>query len=118
MRYESLFLCALALTVAVESAAIVTMLRVVSGLRREKYAMIRIAAAGVLPSVATLPYLWFVLPAFMSGYHFRVAIGEVAVFFVEAALLDLLLGVRARYAALLSVVANCASIIAGLAVFR
>jgi len=118
MRYESLFLCALVLTVAVEAAVIVTILRVVSGLGRQKYDAIRIVAAGVLPSVATLPYLWFVLPAFMSGYHVRVAVGEVAVFLVEAALLYLLLGVKPRYAALLSFVANSASIIAGLAVFR
>ena len=73
---------------------------------------------GVIPSVATLPYFWFILPAFVTAYHLRVLLGETTIFAVEAVLLRLLINLSLRWCILLSFLANGVSILAGLVVFR
>jgi hypothetical protein len=118
MIFETQFLLALAITVAAETAVIAAMLRLVPAMRKFNVPIPRIIGAGVVPSVATLPYFWLVLPAFVTSYHLRVLLGETTIFAVETVLLRLLINLPLRYCALLSFLANGASILAGLAVFR
>ncbi len=118
MGYETRFLHALLLTVAVEGAVIVAMLRFFPGVNKWKIPLRRAVGAGVVPSVATLPYLWFVLPAFLTGYYLRTVIGEAGIILVETIILRLLLNLPLRDCAILSLLANIASILAGLAIFH
>jgi hypothetical protein len=73
--------------------------------------------AGTLPSFATLPYLWFILPAFLSVYSLRLIAGECAVVAAETVFIRFIVPVKWWQAALLSLASNIASIIAGLLVF-
>ncbi|MBN1578896.1 MAG: hypothetical protein JW913_20210 [Chitinispirillaceae bacterium] len=118
MKYETLFLQALLLTIAVEGAVIAGAARFFPVLRRWKIPAARIIGAGIIPSIATLPYLWFVLPAFIASYSMKIVIGEVAIALIETVMLRLLINLPLRHCALLSLLANGASILAGLAVFR
>ena len=118
MQYETQFLYALLLTVGVEGLVVVPALRIIPGLRSVRFSLLRVIGAGVLPSAATLPYFWFVLPAFIQNYLPRVVIGEISIFLIEAILLRLIITIPLKYCMLLSLLANGASIGAGLVVFR
>jgi hypothetical protein len=75
MSYELMFLRALAFTVAVETAVLFAARPVF--LRREPGGSpLRLVAAGSLCSAATLPYLWFVLPAWLRDRH---ALGVIVI---------------------------------------
>jgi hypothetical protein len=69
---------------------------------------------GILASALTLPYLWFVLPAFIFDRTVFVTFGEVAVILVEAILYYKLLKLKLLDAFVVSLVANIASIVFGL----
>lgn len=118
MSYEIRFLQALALTVAAEGVVIIALMRLLPGVRRYGSSLTKTIVAGTLPSVATLPYLWFVVPALINTYAAQLIIGEVAVFAVETLIIRFLVNLPLRWCALLSLSANGASILAGLAVFR
>jgi uncharacterized protein YqhQ len=118
MNYETLFCKALITTVVTESAAIATIIRFVAGIGHRRIVWPRIVGACIIPSCATLPYLWFVLPAFITDFYVRTIVGEVAITVTETVILKALLLLPWRYCALLSLVANCASIGAGLLIFR
>jgi hypothetical protein len=118
MDYEIKFMEALALTVAVEAIVICMMIRLLPPLRRRSIPLLPMVAAGVIPSVATLPYLWFIAPAFIHPYGLQVGAGEVAIWAVETVMIRLLVNIPVRWCALLSFTANAASVLAGLAVFR
>lgn len=115
MRYEGMFLEALGLTVAIETAALWGLTRL---FRRGGSAPApgRIAACGILCSSATLPYLWFVLPAWLTKRAALMAIGEPAVTLVEAGILMLALPARPARALALSFGCNLASWLMGLIV--
>ena len=117
MNYELRFFYALILTISVETTVIVVVLFFLfrtesNGIRRSRF-----LGAGVFPSLATLPYFWFVLPTMISSYVACILIGETVIFAVEIVLLRLLLNMRWRSVAILSFLANSASIVAGLLVF-
>ena len=118
MQYETRFLLALLLTVAVETATILVAAYTVPFLRTAKLPLPRLLGAGIVPSVTTLPYFWLVLPAYLPGYLPKVIIGEGGIFLVETVLLLLLTRLPPGYCALLSFLANGVSIGAGLIVFR
>ena len=83
--YEIDFLYALALTVSIEAGIIYALLYYFN---REKIGLRNILLAGVLPSFATLPYLWFIFPLFFIGNHtLYLFVGEFSVTLVEAFIL-------------------------------
>ena len=118
MQYEIRFLLALALTVSVEGAVVIAALRLFPLFRKRKVSWTRCFVAGMMPSITTLPYLWFILPMMLSTYLLRLIIGESVIFMVETVLIRFLVNIRWKHAVLLSFIANGASIIAGLLVFR
>lgn len=111
---ETRFLAALGITVVVETAVILCLIRLVFKLDSVRLSWPRGAFAGFFASFATLPYLWFVLPAFVRSYPISVVSGELGVFVIEAIAYVFLLNLPLRKTLLLSLSANLASIIAGL----
>ncbi len=118
MLYETQFLLALLLTTTVETATIIVAVYTLPFLRKRQKTLPQIIGAGIIPSVATLPYFWFVLPAYIKGYLPRILIGESGIFLTETVLILFLTRFQLRQCALLSFLANTASILAGLLVFR
>ena len=118
MQYETHFLVALLLTVTIETAVIVTVVFSIPRLRALKPSLPRLIGAGIVPSTTTLPYFWLVLPVYIKDYLPRVIISECGIFCIETVLLLLLTKFPLRYCALLSLLANGASILAGLVVLR
>lgn len=76
---------------------------------------VRIIAAAFFANMATLPYLWFVLPQVFEFTN-AVVIGEVAVLATEAFFYYILLGAPVQSAFKTSLLANSGSIIAGLVI--
>ncbi len=111
--FEARFLVALALTVLVETTVILGLVRMAFRLAASELSLARCLFAGFFASFATLPYLWFVLPAFIRSYGASVVVGELGVFAVEAVAYVYLLNLPLRRTAVLSLVANLASIAAG-----
>lgn len=105
---EHVFLAALALTLLLETLVLVAAWRLFPGLARPRWRLREVLLAGALPSALTLPYLWFVLPAFVGGSHY-LPVGETLVVIVETPLLALLLRANLRTATLLSLACNAVS---------
>jgi len=109
--YEIDFLYALALTVAIEAGVIYALLYYFN---REKIGLRNILLGGVLPSFATLPYLWFIFPLFFTGNHaLYLFVGEFSVTLIETFILYGVLQIAFRRALIFSIVANFCSYIFG-----
>jgi len=116
MQYEGMFLKALGLTVTIETTVLWAVTRM---LRRDGMPSTgRVLACGALCSSATLPYLWFVLPAWVQDRPMLMAIGEPAVTLAEAGILALALPARPARALALSFACNLISFLIGLGVMR
>ncbi len=110
--YETDFLYSLLLTVTVESIVIYALLFY---FYKEKRGLKNILLAGVLPSFATLPYLWFIFPILFIGNHtLYVVIGELSVTLVEGFILQGVLQIGFKRAFILSIVANFCSYFVGI----
>jgi hypothetical protein len=117
MRYEGMFLQALGLTVTIETTVLWGLTRLFQ--RDGTFpATGRVLACGILCSSATLPYLWFVLPAWVQDRHALMAIGEPAVTLAEAGILALALPAKPARALALSFACNLISFLIGLGLMR
>ena len=105
--YELQFLKALLLTVRIES---VVLIMIVKYYLKKPFAWDRLLFAGIFPSFATLPYVWFVLPNFFIG-HFTLYIwvAEISVALVETVILFFILKLTWKEAFIVSALANLAS---------
>jgi hypothetical protein len=115
MSYEILFLRALGTTVAIETV-VLGALCLRFGPRPVQWG--RVVAAGILASSGTLPYLWFVLPPFITYRMALIVIGEILVTLLEMPVLRYVLPVPWGKAALFSVICNAASMGLGLLIFK
>ena len=112
MLYEQKFLLSLLLTLIAEVPVVFVLVRYIY-----KYKNIGISTiifVGILASVLTLPYLWFVLPAFVSNRTLYIILGETLVILVEAIIYYKLLKLKPLDAFIISLIANIVSIILGL----
>ena len=112
MLYDQKFLFSLLLTLIVEIPIAVFFVR-----RFYKYKEIKISKivfAGLIASVLTLPYFWFVLPVYISSRSLYIFIGEVLIIFIEAIIYNQFLKLKLSNALIVSSVANIASIFLGL----
>ena len=111
--YGLIFLKGMLLTQAVEvpvAWVLLSMLTRRSGIPRSS---LRIVAATIIGNLATLPWLWFVYPEFMT-YGYAIVLGEITAVGLEALLYHLIVGIGYKYSLLVSVAANAASVLAGL----
>jgi hypothetical protein len=118
MTYEIRFLIDLAITVVTETTVIFILIRALWKIAASGLSTARCLFAGIFASSATLPYLWFVLPAIVKPYQVQVVTGEIGVFVIEALFYYYVLNLSIRRSAILSFVANTVSIIIGICIFR
>ncbi len=106
LSYENQFLSALASTLAIEVPVVLVVAHLfpLNGIRPRKFLL-----PAILASTLTLPYLWFVLPAYIHDGGIYIVVGELLVTLIEALLYKNLLGLSYRQSLLLSFIANLAS---------
>jgi hypothetical protein len=111
--YVRLFPCALAVTVAIETAAIAAffLLRRRRGLSRGL--VMRVLVAGVVPSCVTLPLVWFVFPAILQNRILFLVAAELFAFVAEAPMIRGIVKTTWSEAVAASFLANGASFISG-----
>jgi hypothetical protein len=112
MNYETRFLIALLVTVVVETLGLCLMFRLWWKKDYQKIGWHPILSAGVIASSLTLPYLWFVLPAFL-GRPLFIVVGEFLVFFAEGLIYKRVLPISYAKAFSASLTLNLLSIAAG-----
>lgn len=114
MLYEQKFLFSLLLTLIVEIPIVVFLVKYLY--KHEEIKISKIVFAGLIASVLTLPYFWFVLPVYISSRSLYIFIGEVLIIFIEAIIYNQFLKLKLSKALLVSLVANIASTFLGLVI--
>ncbi len=112
MLYEYQFLLALLLTIATEISVLILVIHYFY--KSQILTIPQTGFVGAIASALTLPYFWFVLPAFITSRLAFMLCGETTIIFVEAILYQQLLKLRFPQALFASLLANIASIILGL----
>jgi len=115
--YEQLFLYALLFTVTVETATLFLCARLLFKMKRKDAPDALLLFCGIALSFATLPYVWFLFPAFTSGAAYVVC-AELFAFAAEAIGYKYILRVDWKRAAALSFICNAASFLLGLLIFK
>lgn len=109
LPYDQAFLIALAMSLAVEVPVVWLTVRKLYGVSPAALATSRLLASAILATVATLPYVWFVVPRFISYGGLRSAGTELLVTVVEAGIYRLTLRRPWRDCTAVSAAANLAS---------
>lgn len=105
--YEVEFVYALLLTISLEMITIYATSR---WLFKSPLNIKETLYGGILPSFATLPYVWFILPIFFIGhYHLYVWVAEISVTLIETVIIHQLLSRTLKDSFILSFCANLAS---------
>ena len=110
MSYEKLFLYSLAITLLIE-VPIVFLLAKYTYKITSKWNVI---FAGIITSTLTLPYLWFILPLYISDRTIYIIVGEILVVLIEAFIYYRVLKLKFIQALLVSFIANLVSFSIGL----
>lgn len=115
--YEVLFLKALGLTSLIEIT--VFCLVYYFGFKKKKLSELLYGAfVCFIASALTLPYVWFVFPAFITEKIIYIIAAEIFALIVEAVVYRILLKCRAYQAFIISFICNGASFGLGLLIFR
>lgn len=114
--FEYRFLISLFVTIVVETAVLIGLIKLVFKIPTLQLTMKRCVFAGFFASFATLPYLGFVLPVLIHSYPLLLICGECGVFIIETIAYVYLLNLPIKKTVILSFVANSASILVGLVV--
>ena len=111
LQHPEPLLLALFTTWAIEIPVLIVLIRFV--FREKILPLVKIIGLGAFGAALTLPYLWVILPPYVDAAYY-VIIGETLVFFVEALILNRLLGISGKMALVCSFLMNAASFILGL----
>lgn len=112
MEYEINFLKALLLTISIETAVLFLLFKVFyTTLKRSNWMLL---LTGILATLATLPYLWFILPLFLHTKLGYVIVCEGSAIVVESVIILGLLRTGYWKALLISLVCNSSSYLVGL----
>lgn len=114
LSYEQQFLFALLMTLIIEIPVTIVLIRALY--KRREPGISKIILIGFLASALTLPYLWFILPAYISNRGLYIWLGEASVILVEAVIYYRFLKLRLLDAGVVSLVANVVSVVVGLVV--
>jgi len=112
MQYEQLFIFSMFLTLIVEIPVAILLVR--NFYKHKEIKTSKIIFAGIIASALTLPYFWFVLPAFIHTGNAYYILGESVIVIVEAVVYNQLLELKLSKAFAVSLAANIASIVVGL----
>lgn len=109
MRIESQFLVSLVLTLLIEIPILIIFLRF---LFKSKLHLIKVICAGIIASVLTLPYLWFIIPSFVNSSYY-ILISELLAVLIETLIYSYTLSLNLRKSFLISLFANLVSFLIG-----
>lgn len=114
--YEYQFLKSLLLTVTIESFVLVA---VVKYYFKKEYKLKTFLFAGIVPSLTTLPYAWFLFPLLFPHNHMGyVYFTEVSVTLIESYMIAFILKLPILRGFIVSVSANMSSFLFGLFFWR
>ncbi len=112
--YEISFLTVLIFTIITESIILFFLIKKIF---KEPIDLILIVFTGFIASFSTLPYLWFLLPVFISNYFLYTILGEFLVFLIEAIIYFFILKISFKKALIVSLACNLVSFVLGLIIF-
>lgn len=109
--YEVQFLNSLLLTVSIESFVLFAFVKYYL---KKNHSLKTILLAGVLPSVTTLPYAWFIFPMFFPHNHIAyIYFTEITVTILEVFMIAHLLKLPIKQGIVMSFLANMSSFLIG-----
>lgn len=111
--YELHFLGSLALTVVIETSLLFLIVRRFYKLPEAQLSRVVLLAGGMLASTATLPYVWFVFPAFIQNRALYIVVVESFAIAAETAIFVMLFRMDWKKVLLLSACCNAGSFITG-----
>jgi hypothetical protein len=111
--YELQFLQALAITIFTETAVLFFLLRYVYKIHKSSLDAPLIVFGGILSSSATLPYVWFILPAFITNFFVYTVAAESFAVIAEACILLFLFRLSFSKLFLISLLCNMCSFVTG-----
>ena len=111
--YELQFLQALAITIFTETAVLFFLFRYVYKIGKSSLDTPLIVFGGILSSSVTLPYVWFILPAFIKNSYIYTGVAESFAVFVEACIVLFLFRLSLSKAFLISLICNMSSFVTG-----
>ncbi|MDD5190096.1 MAG: hypothetical protein PHE50_03525, partial [Dehalococcoidales bacterium] len=112
LKYEQTFLVGLLLTWVIEIPVAVVIIKYL--MKRQEIGIIKIIFVGLVASGLTLPYLWFVLPLYVSNNFLYLVSGELLVVIVETLIYSQFLKLKLIPSFTVSLVANIASTLIGM----
>ena len=115
MLYESKFLLSLFFTLLIEIPILFLLLKYFLSTKKE-ITNKNILVVGIIASMLSQPYLWFVLPPYINSRYY-LYIGEIIVIVIEAIILNQLLNLNIKHSLIISFMMNIISFIFGLLIF-
>lgn len=115
MSYEFLFLKGLSATIFIETIVLILFVRLL--LKDKDISLVKLLGTGFFTSFATLPYLWFFLPYFVSEQMVYIVSGESFAVIMETFILSLFLRTKIGTSFLISFTCNAISFSIGLLMF-
>ncbi|MDD2962738.1 MAG: hypothetical protein PHQ65_13685 [Bacteroidales bacterium] len=112
--YRLMFLLALSVAVITETAMLIVTSRLAN---YEQRSWKRVVMAGAIPSVASLPWLWYVMPNFVTMGIWNILVAEIGIVVAEAILISFILNYNYKQSLLLSFTTNSVSYLVGLLLF-
>lgn len=117
INYSSMFLWALIFTCFIETLILFILMRFIFKINKNRIQNPLLILSGIFASFATLPYVWFIFPAFISNRFAFITISELFVFTIEAIFYFFMLRISFKKALSLSFVCNLFSFGLGLLIF-
>ena len=111
--YEIQFLLSLAITIVIEIIVLWLAIRFLFRLVKEALGPGIIIFAGLIASLTTLPYVWFIIPYFVREHLSYMITAEVFALLAETVIYLFLLKVSLKRAFLLALICNTLSFLAG-----
>ena len=116
--YEIQFMKALLFTVSIETAALLLISKFLFKTEMQSISKLNLIFVGVLCSFATLPYVWFVFPAFFHQTTIYILCVETFAFVVEAFIYYFALKLSIEKSFIVSLICNAVSFFTGLNFFN
>lgn len=112
MEYEFGFLKALLLTIVIETGVLILLFKLV--FKTFNHGLWILLLTGIVASMATLPYLWFIVPLFIHTKLWYIVVCEGFAVGVESFVIMGMLRINYSKALLVSFICNAISYLTGL----
>jgi len=112
MDYELNFLHALFLTVVIETIVLLVLSKTLY--KNDKIPLPLVILTGVVASMATLPYLWFIFPLFIKSKLWYKLLSEVTAVVIETLIIYGMLKISLKKSFVISLICNLTSYLIGL----